>query len=554
MRKEMPIGVSDFKEVIEKGYYFIDKTNLIKDLLTEKPKVILFARPRRFGKTLMMSMLQYYFNSTTRIQTKALFDGLSISQADEKFRQEQGKYPVIYITLKDVKKDSWDLAWDKLKELISDEINHFSYLLDSDALTLRDKTYLRNIISGQARTVEYEDSLMKLTKFLAIHHGVSPILLIDEYDTLLQAGFEYGYYDTIITFMRSWLSGALKDNSNLNFAVLTGILRVAKESIFSGLNNLEVNTILDPNYSEYFGFTEEDIEQLTKDYDCPDKLLEIKDWYDGYLFGGREIYNPWSVINYFSHHYTPKAYWLNTSSNSIIQELLKTATANTQERLQLLLQGNLIETTVDDTIIYHEIYRNEDTLFNFMLFTGYLKVAGRFPVSEDMYLYSIKIPNKEIMQVYKSEIRLRMAGTSAQAHLIKMVNDLLTGKTEAFEDQLSTILKQMASTFDTLEAFYHGLILGMTALLVSDYEVKSNRESGYGRFDLAFFPKNNQLSGVLMEFKVAKKTDHLETVAQEALHQITEKAYRSDFTERGIKQVYLYGIFFYGKQVKVLKG
>jgi len=397
-RKQVPIGTSDFKEIVSE-YYYIDKTLLIKDILDTKSKVFLFSRPRRFGKTSNMSMLKYYFEKTEE-DTSVLFKDLQIWQQDVSYRNEQGIYPVIFLTLKDVKCNSWEETYLKLADIITRQFIYYEKDLLGGRLNTFEENYCRQIMNGTGNYTDYEGAL---TEYLTKIYGEKPILLLDEYDIPIQQGYLKGFYEAVITFIRNWLSGGLKDNVNLKFAILTGILRVAKESIFSGLNNLEVFTIIDEPFRQYFGFTHDEVKKLTEDYSCEEKLAEIKDWYDGYYFGNLDIYNPWSVLRYIKNGCRPEAYWLGTSSNDIIGQLLDDTELDTQEILKQLLDGGSYYATIDSNIVYPEIFQNKNAIFSFLVMTGYLKAKKHY-LNETYYDYELRIPNKEIGIAYKNEI------------------------------------------------------------------------------------------------------------------------------------------------------
>ena len=550
--KPMPIGIDDFKEVKE-GYYFVDKTFFLKQLIDGHSKVTLCTRPRRFGKTLTLSMVKYYFDRENGESNRHLFNGLMIEKAGEKYLKEQGKYPVIFLTLKECKYTYWDSAYRGLKLKIEEICDSLGYLLDSDKLTDRDKVIFKEIITGKASEEVYMKSLQILTNYLYKHHGKKPILLIDEYDVPIQYGFEHGYYKEIIGFMKVWLDGGLKGNTALEFAVLTGVLRVAKESIFSDLNNLEVNSIVRGDYADVFGFTEEEVRKIAEDYGKPDKIEELKKWYDGYHFGRTEIYNPWSVINYFRYGCEAGTYWLNTSGNMIIRDLLDLADLEMREELTDLFRGKPLETTINEGLVYDEIYKRKDALYTMLLTTGYLTIAEESKIGSRM-IYSLRIPNLEIKTVYESKIMEYLAEEMGIEDSIFLMRDLIRGEGESFAKRLNKMLAKMMSYYDSKkqdkEGFYHGLMLGLTALLSSSYQVKSNRESGYGRFDLAIIPKDKSKTGVIMEFKTAEKEEKLEEAARIALEQIKRKEYMSEF--EGIKLMQIYGIAFCGKKVKLI--
>lgn len=551
--KNMPIGISDFKKVINEHYYFIDKTLFIKEIIDSNPGVLLFARPRRFGKTILMSMVKYYYSQFDAEENINLFKNLDISKCEEKYQAEQGKYPVVFFSLKDIKYQTWENVYASLTDMITSTFDQFRDILNTECLSETDKAYYQRILNKSASQVEYCLSLAKLTGFLRKYYGTSVILLIDEYDTPLQAGYANGFYAQIIEFIRVWLSGGLKDNPNLKFALLTGILRVAKESIFSGLNNLEVSTPISGKYHRYFGFLPEEVEQMAAECGCLEKLDEIKKWYDGYRFGEVEIYNPWSVINYFHYGCKPQAYWLNTSGNEIIKELIATATPGIQDKLRRLLDGKIVEAELHDTLTYQEIHRNEDMLFTFLCMTGYLRIENEEQLDEQMSIYGLCIPNLEISTVYRKEILGQLVQNVTSGELNLLLRALLRGEVQEFERRLTELIEKMISYHDNAESFYHGFVLGITALLVGSYQVVSNRESGFGRFDLAIFPLEEKRDGVVMEFKLAESEAALDDKAREALRQIAEQNYLSEFETRGIGVVHQYGISFHGKKARIMK-
>lgn len=411
-------------------------------------------------------------------------------------------------------------------------------------------------MEGTAQPFEYQMSLLQLSVFLARHFGQQPIILIDEYDVPLQSAYQHGFYDKAVEFFRGWFNNTLKDNSSLNFAVLTGVLRIAKESIFSGLNNLDVYSVLAHDYGDVFGFTVEDIKKIAVDFDCEDKIEEIKTWYDGYTFGDKDIYNPWSVINYISRGYTPDTYWANTSNNAILRDLLQQADTERLQALQQLMDGGSIGTDIDEGVIYRDIGQSDSALYSMMLNTGYLKAVRREQTPSELPQYDVKIPNKEVKLVYKREILSSIAQGLNINLLFNFSNALVKGDVEYTCQYLQHILLKMVSFYDTRpkESFYHGLLLGMTCLLEGTvYHVESNRESGYARFDLAVFPLQAGKAGVIMEFKVADSVQQLEAKAQEALQQIECKAYITEFQKRNVQHVWKYGIAFCGKHVKIVQ-
>ncbi len=402
VQRPLPIGVSDFKETVT-NYYYVDKTLLIKDFLDARPKVSLFTRPRRFGKTLTMDMLRVFFEKSDE-DTSVYFQDKKIWACGDKYRKYQGKYPVIFLTFKDVKFETWEETLEKLSAVFQVEYSRHKELLDSPQCNDFEKRYYRTIISGSASNVELTEALANLSAMLHEHYGVAPILIIDEYDTPVQQGYMLGYYEKVILFMRNLFSGGFKDNPHLSFGLMTGILRVAKESIFSGMNNLKVNSILDNRYSEYFGFTSDEVKPMADYYGRPEKYDELCEWYDGYSFGTSEIFNPWSVINYLDNDCYPQAFWQSTGNNEIIRDIIAGATSEIKDNLQLLMQGKHISTYVDTSVIYPEIKSNPSSIYSFLLIAGYLKVVEKENCHDGNAICDVAIPNKEIFYVYEKEI------------------------------------------------------------------------------------------------------------------------------------------------------
>lgn len=400
--KSLPIGISDYVRAQEE-YYYVDKTLLIKEFLDQKPLVSLFTRPRRFGKTLNMDMLRVFFEISDK-DTSKYFADKNIWQCGEEYRSHQGKYPVIFLTFKDVKFDTWDATLDKIRGLLQEEYGRHQELLNSDKLSQYEKEYFTKIISATANEVELTSSLERLSKMLASHYDKAPVIIIDEYDTPIQEGYSKDFYDEIIGFMRNFFSGAFKDNKNLSYGFLTGILRIAQESIFSGLNNLTVNSVMDEEYDSFFGFTESEVKAMLSYYGVSDKEEELKDWYDGYLFGSEEIYNPWSVINYISKGCLPQAYWVNTGKNEILDDVLRVATDDITERLYDLLQGERVVARIDQNVVYRSLAEDPANIYSLLLVAGYLKTPKKELQADGSYLCEVSIPNREIAAVYKSEI------------------------------------------------------------------------------------------------------------------------------------------------------
>ena len=548
----MPVGVDNFREMVSRDYYFVDKTNFIKELLDHKNKVTLITRPRRFGKTLAMRMLQEFFDINAA--GRDTFKGLNISRAGEKYIQHRGKYPVIFFSLKDIATGNYQDALRDLCGKISDLYAEYGFLAESPALNEREKEYFLSVYNiadhEQYGRDKWGKSLKMLTVYLWKHYGVKTILLLDEYDAPIQHAWEDGYYEDMIRFMRQFYSEVLKGNDALEFAVLTGVLRVAKESIFSGLNNLKVCSVLSEDYSDIFGFTGEEVARMAADLQREDKLPEIRAWYDGYSFGGSEIYNPWSVIMYFDAKCKPAPYWVNTSGNGIIKYMLDKLDGRGREDLQSLMDGNAISKQVQEGIIYEEIGSNADDLYTMLLTTGYLKCTS----SQDSLLgtyMDLQIPNLEILRLFTREIAQNFTGYRGVSDITNMMDEMLKGNAVLFEEDLNRILRNSVSYHDAAngESFYHGMMLGFCVLLKDTHIVESNRESGYGRFDLALIPTDRRYYGVIMEFKRAADEAQLEDKALEALAQIEELSYIAEFQQRQIEKVWKYGIAFCGKKV-----
>ena len=548
----MPVGVDNFREMVSRDYYFVDKTNFIKELLDHKNKVTLITRPRRFGKTLAMRMLQEFFDINAA--GRDTFKGLSISRAGEKYIQHRGKYPVIFFSLKDIATGNYQDALRDLCGKISDLYAEYGFLAESPALNEREKEYFLSVYNiadhEQYGRDKWGKSLKMLTVYLWKHYGVKTILLLDEYDAPIQHAWEDGYYEDMIRFMRQFYSEVLKGNDALEFAVLTGVLRVAKESIFSGLNNLKVCSVLSEDYSDIFGFTGQEVARMAADLQMEDKLPEIRAWYDGYSFGGSEIYNPWSVIMYFDAKCKPAPYWVNTSGNGIIKYMLDRLDGRGREDLQSLMDGNTISKQVQEGIIYEEIGSNADDLYTMLLTTGYLKCTS----SQDSLLgtyMDLQIPNLEILRLFTREIAQNFTGYRGVSDITNMMDEMLKGNAVLFEEDLNRILRNSVSYHDAAngESFYHGMMLGFCVLLKDTHIVESNRESGYGRFDLALIPTDRRYYGVIMEFKRAADEGQLEDKALEALAQIEELSYITEFQQRQIEKVWKYGIAFCGKKV-----
>ena len=536
--KKIPIGVDDFKKLIENNAYYIDKTKFIADILDDAAEVKLFTRPRRFGKTLNMSTLKYFFDIQNKDENRKLFNGLDIEKSQ--YTSEQGKYPVIFISMKGIKAPNWEDYLFQIKTLIKELYNEFSFIreiLNKSELDSFDKIWLKKDDG------EYSNALKNLTAYLYKYYKKEVILLIDEYDNPLITAYEYHYYDDALPFFKVFYGEALKTNPYLKMGVMTGIIRVIKAGIFSDLNNLRVYSILSKQYSDFFGFTQNEVENALEDFNIEYELPDVKIWYDGYKFGNSEVYNPWSILNFLEDREL-EAYWVGTSNNFLINDILKNTNSEINDSLEKLFNGERIEEIITDNsdlsslLSYHEIWE-------LLLFSGYLTIDKKI----DRKLYSLRIPNKEINELFKDEFIDVNFGESLFRNTMEA---LKKNKIYSFEKYLQNILLKSTSYYDTSnEDFYHGLILGMTLYLDRDYYVTSNRESGLGRYDVIIEPKNKNNRGYILEFKVSKIEKDLEKVSKEAIEQIIDKKYDTQLKERGIKDITFLGIAFFGKILKV---
>lgn len=548
----LPIGISDYRKASSE-YYYVDKTLLIRDFIDERPLVSLFTRPRRFGKTLNMDMLRVFFERSEE-DTSVYFRDKKIWACGKEYQEYQGKYPVIYVTFKDVKCEDWETAYDLIYKILRNEFERHSELLASDKISSYEKKYLTSMLNGKANETDVACAFLNLSRMLHMYYNVAPIIIIDEYDTPIQQGHVRGYYDKVIDFMRTLFSGGLKDNPHLSYGFLTGILRVAKESIFSGLNNIKVNSILDNRYSEYFGFTSKEVQQMAEYYGAPEKYEELCEWYDGYRFGKTEIFNPWSVIGYFNNECIPRAFWQATGSNDIISEVLSNATIETYEKLESLMQGKSFVTHIDTGVIYPQIQNNPSSIYSFLLVTGYLKaVTNDQPFGAD-YMCEVALPNKEISYVYSKEILSKFENVIPPAITIAIQEAIYTMDIPKLQNKLETFLLQTISFHDVAnETFYHGLILGLLAMLDNQYHITSNREAGNGRFDIQMLPMNKKLPGILIELKAGKNCTEgqLDELAETALKQINDRQYYVEMSAQGVNEILQYGIAFSGKSASI---
>lgn len=537
--KKIPIGVENFKEIINNNCYYVDKTKFIEEILNDGSKIKLFTRPRRFGKTLNMSTIKHFFDIKNNDENKKLFNNLDIEKSV--YIKEQGQYPVIFISMKGIKDTTWEEAKSSLKILISKLYSEFKYLLDD--LDEFDLPRFKKYLLADIDFANLKNALEFLTRVLYEKHKKEVILLIDEYDSPLISAYEYNYYDEAVNFFKIFYGEALKTNDYLKMGIITGIIRVIKAGIFSDLNNLRVYSILDKQYSYFFGFTEKEVERMLIDFNIEYNLPEVKSWYDGYRFGDTEVYNPWSILNFVQNREL-EGYWIGTSGNFLIKEVLKDNNSEINASLEKLFNGEKIEEVItgnsdlSSLLSYHEIWE-------LLLFSGYLTVDKK--IDEDVY--SLRLPNKEIRKFFKNEFIDISFGAS---EFRKTMEALRNNKIEEFEKNLQNILLNSTSYMDGKnENFYHGLFLGMSFYLDNKYSVKSNREAGLGRYDVLIEPDNIKERAFILEFKVADSNENLEKFSKEALEQIINKKYNIELIEKGIKDITYIGIAFYKKQLKI---
>lgn len=558
IRKPLPVGVDDFEMLVTRGYYFIDKTNFMKDLLDMKGAVNLFTRPRRFGKTLNMSMLQYFFEDMrdkdgARVDNTALFEGLNIMQAGENYLSHMGQYPVINMTLKAGKRPTFESACIQIGWQIAMEYQRHSYVLDK--LPDENKSMYERIMWQKASLDDYCASLQFLSKCLEAYYGKKTIILIDEYDVPLENAYLRGFYQQMVDFIRSFFEAALKTNSSLEFAVVTGCLRISKESIFTGLNNLKTISILDETYDEYFGFTDDEVKKICIDYQLPDKYETFKSWYSGYIFGNANVYNPWSVIRFMddvslNHDWFPRSYWANTSSNSIVRKLIEKADDSVKGEIEHLIDGGAIEKPVHEDITYDEIYNTMDNMWNFMFFTGYFRKTGERMDDNDVRWLTMCLPNREVRYIFREKIMTWFQEKIQEKDLTNLYTAFVNKDTATLEDELNQIMFETISSMDENESYYRGLVAGLLSPM-KGYRTKSNREGGKGRSDLFIKPVSRRKEAFVVEFKVAKKPRELEKMADEALKQIADRQYAAELYDDGYEIVGNYGIAFCGKDCVV---
>ncbi|OOP75151.1 AAA family ATPase [Clostridium beijerinckii] len=559
MRKTIQIGTSDFKKLIEGKNYFVDKSLLIKEFIENSADIILTPRPRRFGKTLNLSMLRYFFDIRTKNETKDLFKDLKIENEKE-IMKLQGEYPVIFITFKNQKHLSYDDFKIGIQMLLSNLYKEHEYLLESNNLSEFDKADFKEIISRKAPVGIFSEAISNLMMYMNKHYGKKVMLFIDEYDVPIQEAYLRGFYDNMIVLIRNLLTSALKDNPYVEKSLITGILRVVKESIFSGLNNLEVNTLLRKTFNDKFGFTKNEIRELLSYYKHEDDMQNIKKWYNGYIFGGEVIYNPWSVLNYLKNTregFLP--YWINSSSNDLIKRLLLKGDNNIKLELEELIEGNSINKKIDDSIVMAEVEDSNENIWSFLLMSGYLKAVKTENI-EGILNCELKIPNKEVLIFYRNLIEkwFKEALTNQKYEL--MLNTLITGNIKIFAGLFKEFVINNLSYFDISgkepERVYHAFVLGMLVSLSNEYQVKSNKESGYGRYDVMIIPKDISKIGIIIEFKKIDYflDDTIEEATKEALRQIEEKNYAQELFQKEVKNIIKLAIIFKGKEVRVTQG
>lgn len=552
MKKKIYLGTSDFKELLSGNNYFVDKTLMIKEFMESNSKVTLIPRPRRFGKTLNMSMIKYFLEKT-ECDNGYLFNSLKIQNENE-IMELQGKYPVIYVTFKDEKYSNWSDCYSSLKILLSDLFRQHGYLLHSNIIDDQEKAQFRLILNGQGDLAVNCNSLKLLSRLLSVHHDKKVIILIDEYDVPIQQGYLKYYYDNVIEFMRNFLSGALKDNIYVEKAMLTGILRVAKESVFSGLNNLTVSSLLDSKYGKYFGFTTREIQDLLEYFNIGDNKEHVTRWYNGYNFGDNVIYNPWSILSYISNSQELRNYWVNTASNDLIKTILAGSGESVKKELEILIEGGELTKRIDENIIMDSVGNNTENLWSFLLFTGYLKYSKK-EIIHGYPVCTLKIPNLEVEKLYSDIIIEWFTDTIRDDKHKVLMESLVNGDIDVFEDIFLDYVEECLSYFDVSgkesENFYHAFVLGLLVVLRETHHIKSNRENGYGRYDVMIIPKDKSKLGIVMEFKKCKRTKGLEVALENALNQIRDKNYKQELNENGVYNIMNIAIAFSGKQFAI---
>ncbi len=577
--KKIPVGESDFKKIISENYFYVDKSLFIKEIIDRGDTILLIPRPRRFGKTLNISMVKYFYdccpedlprttaspgipslenNPVTPGNTyKSLFDSLAISKAGPQYLEKMGSHPVIFLTFKNIKESDWESCFYKIKQLIKDEYSRHYYLVNSKTFLPHELDYFKRIINLEGNKGDYENSLQYLLIFLYRHYGTRAVILIDEYDAPIHAGFNNNYYDEIINFSRNFLTGGLKDTGQyLEKGIITGIMRLAKESIFSGLNNPGVYTLLSQEFDDKFGFTEKEVETILKGFNLFHMYEQVQQWYNGYKFGDTIIYNPWSIVNFLAGSGKElKPYWINTSDNQIVEKLLSKGGQELKKELELLIRGEAIEKAIDENIVLKNIFTHEDLLWSFLLMGGYLKYTQKrmHETSGKMYYY-LAIPNMEVKLTYYQIVENFFSKKIENEKLETMLKALMEGDIDVFEEIFADYVTAAMSFFDVAgdpEKVYHAFVMGLLLWLAPGYQVKSNRESGYGRYDIMIIPADTSKLGYVIEFKKVRKNETVESAVESALKQMNDLKYETELVEMGIKNIKKLAIVFNGKDVTI---
>lgn len=549
IKNPLAIGIDNFRELIDKSYYYVDKTLFIKELIDNRGKVCLFTRPRRFGKTLMLSMIQTFFEMG--LDNHRYFEHLKIMSTGETYTSLMGLYPVINISLKAAKQPTFEMAYGSLIQELAKEYDRHAYLAQSDALNPEESARFERIMLKKASDIEYAQALSFLSNCLEKHHQQKVIILIDEYDVPLEYAYFSGFYNQMVSFIRSLFESALKTNPSLEFSVITGCLRISKESIFTGLNNLEIFSVLNHSYSEYFGFDESEVRHMLDFYEIPEKYDEIREWYDGYRFGDTDTYNPWSVINYVKAAVTnpsaiPRPYWANTSSNSIIRVLVEQADYTVKQELETLIAGGTIEKPVHEDITYEDIDKTQDNLWNFLFFTGYLKYIQERLKQETIFL-TLAIPNTEIRYIFKNTILDWFQANLNTQDRSSLYCAILDGNSDQLSETISGYLMESISFYDFSENYYHGFLTGLLQGFPG-YAILSNRESGDGRPDILLKSPSLKKTAIIMELKTARSIDDMDAACDRALEQIESRNYQASLYREGYRSFLKYGISFYKKE------
>ncbi len=561
MKKPLPIGVDNFEKLIKDGYCYIDKTMFIKELLDLKGEVNLFIRPRRFGKTLNLSMLRYFFEDTgekkKNEENKLLFHGLKIMEQGEEYTEHMGNYPVINLTLKSAKQPTFESAYSKLRKAIADEFQRHQYILENGKINEEDKKLFQKIAGRKGEYDDYSGALEFLSKCLYQATEKKTVILIDEYDVPLENAYFRGFYEEMVDFIRSLFESALKTNDYLQFAVITGCLRISKESIFTGLNHLNIISVLDKKYSEHFGFTEQEVFRMMSYYEVESRFPTMKEWYDGYLFGDTEVYNPWSVIKFLYDLYAdvnafPHPYWINTSSNDIIKDLIVRADRETKRQIETLLAGGALDIQVHEEVTYGDMHSNGENLWNFLYFTGYLTKESEYFKEKYIFL-KVRIPNIEVMTIYENTILNWLKDMIKKEDFHDLYRAMEEGNAQRMTDILNGQLFRTISFYDSAENFYHGFLTGILSQS-ENYLVKSNRETGNGRSDIMVKSPSLRGRSFIVEVKVSDSIDDLEKDAEKALQQIYDKRYMEELRTEGYRKIDCYGIAFYRKDCEVRFG